>query len=80
MDWAKQLESHAKPKNNKPDGDGWFTISELREESDWGKDRAYKFIKEKLESNEIEMFRGSEYSELQGQLVRRNWYRFKNRK
>lgn len=77
MDWAKQLEQDHKPKGNLPDGSDWFTINELREKSGWGKDKSYAFIKNKIESNEVEMFRGSEYSEPHNQLVRRIWYRFK---
>lgn len=80
MDWAKILEANTDTIANKPEGKDWFNVSEFCEESGWGKSRAYNFIKSKIESGELEVFKGNEFSKAHNQLVRRVWYRFKNRK
>ena len=80
MDWAKILEDNSKSLANKPEGKDWFTSSELSEKSEWGKSKVFSFIKKKIESGDLEVFKGNEYSKAHKQLVRRIWYRFKNRK
>lgn len=80
MDWAKILEENTETLAKKPEGKDWFSATEFCEKSGWGKSRAYPFIKKKIESGDLEVFKGNEYSKAHNQLVRRIWYRFKNRK
>jgi hypothetical protein len=74
--WAKKLGDIPLPNENKPSGDDWFTINELRSKMNWGKDRTYRYVSEKIDDGLIEVYRGNEFSDAHSQLVRRVWYRF----
>lgn len=80
MDWAKILEEKSATLANKPEGENWFTSTELSEKSGWGKSKVFSFLRKKIDSGDLEVFKGNEYSKAHKQLVRRIWYRFKNRK
>ena len=74
--WAKGLSDIPPPNENKPSGEDWFTVNDLKEKTSWGKDRCYRYISEKLDDEKLEVYKGNEFSEAHKQLVRRIWYRF----
>jgi hypothetical protein len=76
MNWAAKLENLHDDSANKPTGEGWFTVADFKEETGFGLGKCYKLINQSITKGKIEMHSGSEYSESQKQLVRRNWYRF----
>lgn len=76
IDWAKKLEEAGDSRSQKPEGEDWFTIHDLRKETGLSNNSAYEFIKEHIVSGKLEKVKGSEYSKEHNQLVRRVWYRF----
>jgi hypothetical protein len=76
IDWAKKLEEAGSKKANLPEGDDWFTIQELRQNTGYSINSAYAYVKEQITSGEMEKFKGNTYSKEHNQLVRCVWYRF----
>ena len=76
IDWAKKLEEAGNQKSNTPKGEGWFTISELRQNTGYSINYAYAYVKEQMSSGKMEKFKGNIYSKEHNQLVRSVWYRF----
>lgn len=76
INWAKKLEQAGNEKAQKPEGENWFTVHELRKETGYSINTAYAFIKANIASGKMEKQKGTEYSVEHQQLVRRVWYRF----
>ena len=73
--WATKLESLHRNLENIPSGEGWFTAQEFKAETGLGHNKSYRLLNKGLQLGEIEIHRGSEYSDKQRQIVRRIWYR-----
>lgn len=78
INWAKALESLAKPHEILPEGDGWFTVREFAKNTEVGLHRTYEIMNLGLKDGTVEKFHGSVWSEAHRQRVRKNWYRLKN--
>ena len=80
INWAKNLEELQIDRANLPEGDGWFTHAEFKENSKIGNNRASRILKAGISNGKIEVHRGSKWSETYNQNVRGIWYRFINPK
>ena len=80
INWAKSLEDLSVTSENKPDGEGWFTAHEFREQSGIGITRTYQLLKQGLKDKKVEKYQGTSYDKDHKQQVRRCWYRFINSK
>lgn len=76
IDWAKKLEEAGNQRSNLPQGEGWFTIHELRENTGYSINYAYAYVKDQMATGKMEKFKGNTYSAEHNQLVRSVWYRF----
>ena len=75
MNWANILAGqHDKNEAGKtPEGEGWQTFWEILEDSPYGQTKTRKLIRDRMDSGEIEQFKGTEVKE--GTSLRRIWYR-----
>lgn len=76
LSWAKAFDNYNTSKGNVPDGEGWFTMEELRKKLGVGVCRMHLFLREGAEKGEIEVWDGSKIGK-NGRLVRCVWYRLK---
>ena len=72
-DWVKVLSGPLKGKS--PKGEGWKTMSEIKDEMDCGICKARRIIKQMIEEGKIESFVGSAQSSSVKDLCRQVWYR-----
>ena len=76
INWAKNLEDISAVKEKRPEGDGWFTVSEFIDNASIGSQRAYQLIRVGIADGKVEKFIGSVYSNEHQHRVKRVWYRF----
>lgn len=75
--WVKALSELRSDCNyNRPSGDNWKTVKELKELMGCGLNQIYDYVNKGMEEGKIEQFRGSDINS-SGQGVRRTWYRLK---
>ena len=75
--WVKALTELKSDCNyNRPSGENWKTIKELKELMGCGLNQIYDYVNKGMEEKKIERFSGSDINQA-GQRVRRVWYRLK---
>ena len=76
LTWAKAFDDFNISNGNMPEGEGWYTMEELRKKLGVGICRMHLFLREGAEKGQIEVWDGSKIGK-NGRLVRSVWYRLK---
>jgi len=76
LKWARAFEASLQKKELKPDGVGWYTVKELKDQFKVGLNRVHKFVRDGAENGTVEVFEGTAINNT-GRQVRRVWYRLK---
>jgi len=75
LKWASDLERQYTMAGNRPEGDGWMTFKQVREQIGCGVCKCRRVIGLAKVAGDIEVFHGSEKSPTTGHLCRQIWYR-----
>ena len=75
LTWARRLEKEYTKAGNRPEGDGWMTFNEIREDIGCGICKCRRVIGQAKLAGELEVFHGSALSATTGHLCRQIWYR-----
>jgi len=75
MNWAKVLgELASQDALTEPEGDGWKTMKEIKEESPYGDNKTRALVARAIKDGTMEVFTGSKMGD-HGSPVRQVWYR-----
>ena len=74
--WAEKLYTENNSQSeNKPSGEGWRTMKEIIEMSEFGQNKTRSIVNNAVVKGKMEAYNGSQESVL-GRLVRQRWYRW----